>query len=72
MLEELQRRNYAPGTIRLYLRHVAEFAQHFHRAPDQLGAEEIRQYQLYLIQQKKLAWSTYNQIVGALQSRVLR
>jgi len=67
MLEELQRRNYSAGTIRLYLRHVAEFAQHFHHSPDQLGAEDIRQYQLFLIQEKKLAWSTYNQIVCALR-----
>jgi site-specific recombinase XerD len=67
MLEELQRRNYSTGTIRLYLRHVAGFALHFHRSPDQLGAEDIRQYQLFLIQEKKLAWSTYNQIVCALR-----
>ena len=67
MLEELQRRNYSAGTIRLYLQHVAAFAQHFHRPPDRLGAEHIRQYQLYLIQQKKLAWSSYNQIVCALR-----
>ena len=31
MLEELQRRNYSAGTIRLYLLHVAAFAQHFQR-----------------------------------------
>ena len=67
MLEELQRRNYSTGTIRLYLHHVAAFAQHFHRSPDQLGAEEIRRYQLFLIQEKKLAWSSYNQIVCALR-----
>ena len=67
MLEELQRRNYSAGTIRLYLHHLAAFALHFHRPPDQLGAEHIRQYQLFLIQQKKLAWSTYNQIVCALR-----
>jgi len=67
MLEELQRRNYSAGTIRLYLLHVAAFAQHFHRPPDQLGAEEIRRYQLFLIQEKKLAWSSYNQIVCALR-----
>jgi hypothetical protein len=30
MLEEFQRRNYSAGTIRLYLQHVAAFAQHFH------------------------------------------
>ena len=29
MLEELQRRNYSSKTIRLYLRHVAEFANIF-------------------------------------------
>jgi integrase/recombinase XerD len=51
----------------LYLRHVAEFAKHFHRSPDQLGAEDIRQPQLFLIQEKKLAWSSYNQIVCALR-----
>jgi site-specific recombinase XerD len=67
MFEELQRRNYSAGTIRLYLQHVAAFAQHFHCSPDQLGAEEIRQYQLFLIQEKKLAWSSYNQIVCALR-----
>ena len=67
LLEELQRRNYATGTIRLYLLHVAAFAQYFHRSPDQLGAEQIRRYQLFLIQEKKLAWSSYNQIVCALR-----
>ena len=67
MLEELQRRNYSTATIRLYLQHVAAFAQHFHRSPDQLGAEEIRRYQLFLIQEKKLAWSSYKQIVCALR-----
>jgi integrase/recombinase XerD len=67
MLEELQRRNYSTGTIRLYLQHVAAFAQHFHRSPDQLGADEIRRYQLFLIQEKKLAWSSYKQIVCALR-----
>lgn len=67
MLEELQLRNYCAGTIRLYLHHVAAFAQHFHRSPDQLGAEEIRRYQLFLIREKKLAWSSYNQIVCALR-----
>jgi site-specific recombinase XerD len=51
----------------LYIQHVAKFAQHFHRSPDQLGAEHIRQYQLFLIQEKKLAWSSYNQIISALR-----
>jgi integrase/recombinase XerD len=67
MLEELRRRNYAQTTIASYLVHVEHFAKHFHRSPDQLGADEIRQYQVFLIEEKKLAWSTYNQIVSALR-----
>lgn len=67
MLEELQRRNYSPQTMRVYIGSVAAFANHFHLSPDQLGSEHIRQYQLFLINEKKLAWSTYTQIVSALR-----
>jgi integrase/recombinase XerD len=67
MWEELRRRNYAQTTIASYLVHVQHFAKYFHRSPDQLGADQIRQYQLFLIEEKKVAWSTYNQIVSALR-----
>ncbi len=56
MLEELQRRNYSHHTIRSYLRHVSDFARHFHRSPDQLSSEDVREYQLSLIRHKKPAW----------------
>jgi hypothetical protein len=39
MLEELERRNYAPSTIRAYIRTVEHFARHFHCAPDKLGPD---------------------------------
>lgn len=42
---DLQIRQYSPNTIRLYPSSVAEFAKHFHKSPDQLGPEHIRQYQ---------------------------
>jgi hypothetical protein len=42
MLEELERRNYASATIRCYIRTVQHFARHFHRSPDQLSPEHIR------------------------------
>ena len=49
-LEDLRLRNYSPRTLETYLRHVVRFARHFGRSPDQLGPEEIRAYQLHLLQ----------------------
>ena len=59
MLEDLQIRRYSPTTIRIYLRAIAEFAQHFGKAPDRLGTEHIRQYQLFLIKEKKVSRPTF-------------
>jgi site-specific recombinase XerD len=67
MQEELQRRNYSEITSVCYLRHVADFAKFFGRSPDSLGAEEIKQFQLHLIHEKKLSWSTYIQATAALR-----
>src|SRR5258708_5018597 len=67
MLEELERRNYAPGTIRSYIRTVEHFARHFHRPPDQLGPEHIRQYQAAMFREWKLAQNTVSQRLGALR-----
>src|ERR1700731_1491772 len=67
MLEDLRIRNYAPTTVACYIRSVAEFAQHFNKPPDQLGPEEIRAWQLFLLQEKRVKLSTYIQAVCALR-----
>ena len=67
MIEELRLRNYAPNTITVYIRCVAQFAQHFRLSPDGLGPEHIRQYQLFLVQSKKVSWPLFNQAVCALR-----
>jgi integrase/recombinase XerD len=67
MLEELQLRNYSPHTPRAYIRCVADFAKHFKAAPDRLGPEQIREYQLFLVQRRKLSWAPFNQTVCALR-----
>jgi integrase/recombinase XerD len=67
MLEDLQIRNYSPITIRIYLHSVAEFAHHFHKPPDQLGPEHIRQYQLFLMKEKQVSLPSYIQMVCALR-----
>ena len=67
MLEELQRRNYSHRTARTYVRIIRDFAKHFHQPPDKLGPEQIRQYQAYLFQTKKLSPATVSQYVSALR-----
>jgi site-specific recombinase XerD len=67
MLEDLKLRNYSPNTIEVYIRCVARFARYFGASPDRLGPEHIRKYQLFLVQQKKLSWSLFNQNVCALR-----
>ena len=67
MQEELQRRNYSANTTDCYIRHVAEFAKFHGRCPTQLGAEEIKSFQLHLIREKKVAWPTYIQAMAALR-----
>ena len=67
MIEDLRIRNYALNTIDIYVRHVASFAKHFGKSPDLLGTEEIRTYQVYLVEKKKASWSVFNQTVSALR-----
>src|ERR1700724_3447660 len=67
MLEELRRRNYAESTIDAYIHTVEHFSRHFHRPPDQLGPEHIRQYQAALFTRWKLAPNTVTQRLAALR-----
>jgi integrase/recombinase XerD len=67
MLEELQRRNFSPDTIRSYIRAVRDFAAYFHKPPDQLGVEELRQFQLYMLRDRKLATGTVQYRMTALR-----
>jgi len=67
MLEELQRRNYSHRTAKTYIRIVRDFAAYFHRSPDKLGPEHIRQYQAYLFQSKKLSTASVSQYVSAIR-----
>lgn len=67
MLEDLRIRNYAPTTVECYIRSVSEFAKYFNKPPDQLGPEEIRSWQLFLINEKRVKLSTYIQAVCGLR-----
>jgi integrase/recombinase XerD len=55
MLEDMQLRGFSPRTQEAYVRAVHQLAAHFHRSPDRLGEDELRQYFLYLTNVKHFA-----------------
>ena len=65
LIEDLRIRNHASRTIDIYVRCVALFAKYFRRSPEDLGA--VREYQLYLREEKKASWAFFNQTVSALR-----
>lgn len=67
MDRELRIRGYSDRTRAQYLGNMRRFVAHFGRSPEELGPEEVKQYQLYLTQERHLAWSTFNTQVCAIR-----
>jgi integrase/recombinase XerD len=67
MVEELQRRNYSPSTIRGYILAVKQFAEYFGKPPDRLGATHVQRFQWYLLQERKLNPGTVEMRMSALR-----
>lgn len=67
MIEDMQLRNLAPATQRNYIAHVAAFARFFGRSPELLDQEAVREYVLYLLNERKLSPESVNQQVSALK-----
>jgi integrase/recombinase XerD len=65
MLEDMQLRNFSTETQRSYLHYVAGFAAHFKTCPSKLGLEEIREYELTLIHQRRLSTQSINCFLAA-------
>jgi len=54
-IEDMQLRGYSARTQEAYTRAVRQLAQRYHRSPDKLSEEDLRQYFLYLANEKKWA-----------------
>jgi len=65
-IDDLRLRNYAQRTIDTYVGRVASFAKHFGRSPEVMGADEVRLFQLHLLD-RRVSWSSFNQAVCALR-----
>ena len=58
MLEDMQLRGLAKNTQQSYMNSVRILAKYYNRRPDHLSEEEIRNFFLYLIKEKRVCEST--------------
>jgi len=66
-IEDMQLRGLAPTTQRSYLHYVVEFARYFNTSPEHLDLEAIRQYELHLLNERKLSPASVNTFISAVQ-----
>ena len=67
MKEEMTLVGLAQSTQDLYLKALIKLKEHYDKSPAKLSTQEIRQYLLHLLNEKKLAPNTYNVHVYALR-----
>jgi len=67
MRDDMRIRNLALNTQKQYLISVTAFAKYFGKSPDKLVPEDIRTYQIYLLEKKRLDPSSLNVTVSALR-----
>ena len=66
MIEDMTVRNLSPATQASYITAVKRFSMFHRRSPADLGVDDVRAYQVHLVQHK-VAWASLNQIVSALR-----
>lgn len=67
MQRDMKLRGLALRTQDSYIAAVAALAKHYRRPPDGLSVEQIQSYVLYLLEDRKLSWSSCNQAVCAFR-----
>jgi integrase/recombinase XerD len=67
MLAELQLRGITPRTQTAYLREVANLENYFNKSPEELGAEEVKEYLVHLLEDRKLSEGTYKYYVAGIK-----
>ena len=67
MIEDMQLRGLAERTQDAYVRAVRRLAEYYGRSPDQIGEEELRQYLLYLMNERHVSRSLFVVVVCGLK-----
>jgi site-specific recombinase XerD len=67
MLQDMGIRNLAVNTQLAYVQQISAFARHFDCSPDALGPEQVRAYQVHLLEERKLAAGSLSVVAAALR-----
>lgn len=67
VINDMERRRFAPNTQEAYVSAVAGLAKHYNQSPDLLDKEKIQAYLLHLMDERKLSWGTCNVVVSGLR-----
>jgi integrase/recombinase XerD len=67
MAEDMKIRNLSQCTIDAYVFQVGKFAEFLGKSLRGATLEDIRSFQLHLIEERKVGWSTFNQAVCGLR-----
>jgi integrase/recombinase XerD len=67
MVEDMQVRNFSVNTQKSYTYQIAQYARYFAKSPEKLSPEDIRTYQVYLTNEKKLTPQSVSIAVSALR-----
>lgn len=67
MLQEMQLRNYSESSIKTYIKCIEQLSKYFKRSPDLLDRQEVKDYLLYLINDRQVSKSTVNHTISAIK-----
>jgi integrase/recombinase XerD len=67
MLSDLSLKNYSENTVQAYLRCCRNLAKHYRRSPDELVEQEIRDFLLHLVRERKVSSSDMRMHVAAIK-----
>ena len=67
MIKAMELRNFAPKTQTAYLSAVTNLASHYMKSPQEITQDEVEDYLLYLKKERKLSYSTRNQVISGLK-----
>ena len=67
MIEEMQLRRFSSNTQESYVRSVSGLASHYHKSPDQINSSQLKNYCLFLTNERNLSWSSINTITAGIR-----